>query len=41
MNGSILWVTPGELLKTFAIYSAVGLFHFVFRKKFLGLSFEN
>jgi len=41
MNGSILWVTPGELLKTFAIYAAIGLFHFVFRKRFFGLSFED
>lgn len=41
MNGSILWVTPGEILKTFAIYSIIGLFHFIFRKRFLGLSFEE
>lgn len=41
MNGSILWVTPGELLKTFAIYSVIGLFHFAYRKKFFGLSFED
>ena len=41
MNGSILWVTPEELLKTFAIYSSIGLFHLVFRKRFFGLSFEN
>jgi len=41
MNGSILWVTPGELLSTFAVYSAIGLFHFVFRKRFFGLSFEG
>ena len=41
MNGSILWVTTGELLKTFALYSVIGLFHFIFRKRFLGLSFED
>jgi len=41
MNGSILWVTPGELYKTFVIYSVIGLFHFVFRKRFFALSFED
>lgn len=41
LNGSILWVTPGELLSTFVLYSAIGLFHFVFRNKFLALSFDG
>ncbi|MBI5234789.1 MAG: metal ABC transporter permease [Deltaproteobacteria bacterium] len=41
MNGSILWVTPMELFKTFGVYSVIGLFHFVFRKRFFALSFEN
>jgi zinc/manganese transport system permease protein len=38
LNGNILWVTPAELLKTFLLYAAVGLLHFVFRRKFFELS---
>lgn len=41
MNGSILWVTPADLLKTCVVYSAIGLFHFIFRKRFFALSFEG
>ena len=38
LNGNILWVTPSELLKTFLLYAAIGLLHFVFRRKFFELS---
>ena len=38
LNGNILWVTPAELLKTFLLYAAIGLLHFVFRRKFFELS---
>lgn len=38
--GNILLVTPGEILKMFIIYSAVGLIHYVFRKQFYLIS-EN
>ncbi|MBE7414421.1 MAG: metal ABC transporter permease [Deltaproteobacteria bacterium] len=41
LNGSILWVAPGELFATFALYSGIGLFQFAFRRKFLSLSFEG
>src|SRR6185369_4763327 len=41
LNGNILWVTPKELIATFAIYAAVGLLHFVLRKQFFALSFEG
>lgn len=41
LNGNILWVTPRGLFYTFLLYTAIGLFHFVFRKKFLALSYEN
>lgn len=41
LNGNILWVTPQQLLSTFALYSAVGLFHFLLRKKFFALTFEG
>ena len=38
LNGNILWVTPSELLKTFLLYAAIGLLHFIFRRKFFELS---
>ncbi|MBF8259236.1 MAG: hypothetical protein HW377_1610 [Actinobacteria bacterium] len=41
LNGNILWVTPRSLFYTFLLYAAVGLFHFIFRKKFFALSYEN
>ncbi len=41
LNGNILWVTPQQLLSTLALYSGVGLFHFVLRKKFFALTFEG
>lgn len=37
--GSILTVTLTDVLKTAAIYSAVGLFHWFFRAKFISLTF--
>jgi zinc/manganese transport system permease protein len=36
--GNILFVTWTDVLKTAAIYAAVGVFHFVFRKRFLLIS---
>ena len=38
LAGSIVWVTPGQILKTGILYSLLGLFHFVFRKRFLQIS---
>ncbi len=38
--GDVLLVTPKEVLKTFAIYVCIGVVHFVFRKKFLMISFS-
>lgn len=40
LAGSILWVTWPVVIKDLVIYSAVGLFHYVFRKKFILIS-EN
>lgn len=37
--GSILTVTPSEVLTTAAIYAAIGLIHWIFRKRFIPLSF--
>jgi zinc/manganese transport system permease protein len=41
LNGNIIWVTPAELLKTFALYSGILIFHYVFRKKFFALTYEG
>jgi zinc/manganese transport system permease protein len=38
--GDVLLVSRNEVLKTFAIYFGIGLVHFIFRKKFLMISFE-
>lgn len=40
MAGNILFVTKGQILKTAAIYAAVGAFHFVFRRPFLEISMD-
>src|SRR5205814_6130062 len=36
--GNILAVSKGEVIKTAALYGVIGLFHFIFRKKFLLIS---
>lgn len=41
LAGSILWVTPREVMYTGLLYSAVGLFHWCFRKQFFLLSNER
>lgn len=38
--GSLLWVTWPAILKMAAVYAALGVFHFVLRKRFLTISFE-
>ena len=38
--GSILWVSWREILEMFIVFALVGLFHFIFRKKFISLT-EN
>jgi len=39
--GNILLVTPREVWECFALFAAVGIFHFVFRKNFLLVSFNR
>ena len=39
--GNILLVTPREVWERFALFVAVGIFHFVFRKNFLLVSFDR
>src|SRR5215475_7395692 len=39
--GNILTVSWYEVKKTAALYAAVGLFHYIFRKKFLAISLDH
>lgn len=39
--GNILTVSWHDVIKTALLYSAVGLFHFIFRKKFLAISLAH
>jgi zinc/manganese transport system permease protein len=39
--GNILAVSRGEVIKTAILYGGIGLFHFIFRKKFLAISLDN
>src|SRR3954464_14715309 len=39
--GNILAVSWGEVGKTALLYGAIGLFHYVFRKKFLAISMDH
>ncbi|HEY6166527.1 MAG TPA: iron chelate uptake ABC transporter family permease subunit [Verrucomicrobiae bacterium] len=38
--GDVLLVSKGQVLKTFALYVVIGVVHWIFRRKFLALSFE-
>ncbi len=38
LAGSIVWVTPGQILKTALLYAAIGVFHVIFRRRFLLIS---
>src|SRR6058998_1057490 len=39
--GNILLVTPREVWERFVLFAAVGIFHFVFRRNFLLVSFDR
>ena len=39
--GNILLVTPAEVWKCLGLFALVGTFHFVFRKKFVSVSFDR
>jgi zinc/manganese transport system permease protein len=41
LAGSIVWVTPGQVVKTAILYSVIGAFHFAFRKRFLQISLRT
>jgi len=38
LAGSIVWVTPAQIAKTAILYSLLGLFHLIFRRRFLQIS---
>lgn len=38
--GEVLLVSPEQVLRTFGLYVALGVVHFVFRRQFLALSFK-
>jgi zinc/manganese transport system permease protein len=38
LAGSIVWVTPGQIIKTAVLYALLGIFHFIFRRRFLLIS---
>ena len=40
LAGSIVWVTPHQVIKTGILYSLIGAFHFIFRKRFLLISLD-
>src|SRR3989440_917176 len=39
--GNILAVSKREVIKTAVLYGAIGLFHFIFRKRFLAISMNH
>ena len=41
LNGNIIWVSPGEVVSTFLLYGALGIFHYIFRARFFRLSREG
>ncbi len=41
IKGELLWVQPATVIKTAIIYSLVGVFHFIFRKKFMAISIDH
>ncbi|MGH9868264.1 MAG: iron chelate uptake ABC transporter family permease subunit [Candidatus Polarisedimenticolia bacterium] len=40
LTGSIVWVTPTQVLKTGILYALLGTFHYVFRRQFLLISLD-
>lgn len=40
LAGSIVWVTPRQIVKTAVLYTFIGLFHFIFRRRFIQISLD-
>jgi zinc/manganese transport system permease protein len=41
LNGNILWLNARDVLPASILYGVIGLFHFVFRKRFFQLTYEG
>jgi zinc/manganese transport system permease protein len=41
IKGELLWVQAPLVIKTTIIYLVIGIFHFIFRKKFIPISFDS
>jgi zinc/manganese transport system permease protein len=41
LNGNILWLNGRDIIFASCLYAVIGLFHFVFRKRFFALSYEG
>ena len=41
LNGNILWLNGKDVLLASALYAVIGLFHFIFRKRFFQLTYEG
>lgn len=40
LAGSIVWVTPSQIIETTVLYALIGVFHVLFRKRFLLISLD-
>jgi zinc/manganese transport system permease protein len=41
LNGNILWLNGKDIFYATCLYAAIGLFHWIFRKRFFGLTYEG
>jgi zinc/manganese transport system permease protein len=41
LNGNILWVSSSDVVYAYLLYSIIGLFHYLLRKKFFEITFEG
>jgi zinc/manganese transport system permease protein len=41
LNGNILWLNGTDIIIASSLYAVVGLFHFVFRKRFFALTYQG
>lgn len=41
LNGNVLWISQGEIIKMFILYLVIGLVHLIFRKRFFALTYEG
>lgn len=41
LNGNIIWVGQKDVAQAFALYIAIGIFHYIFRKRFFALSADG